>query len=964
MHLNIHSIKLHIHELRNMLLLLEFKFDFIAISESKLRKGTTPTVDISIDGYKEPYGCPSEATKGGVLLYVSNEFNILPRPDLEIYSSKQVESTFVEVINNNGKNDLVGVVYRHHSIDKSTFTNDYMSVLIDKLNNEKNKNIYISGDFNYNLLNCDSDNDISEFFELLTNNLLLPLISLPTRVVNSSHTLIDNIFTNVINPDIISGNLAVGISDHLPSFTLIPKSKVQHLPKKHNIYKRNIKNLNVTNLINDLNKFKWDSDLKLNDNNVNYSFDIFYDHVNETIDKHAPLRKITNREFKQKFKPWISIGILNSIKRKHKLFKTYINCSNPSRKEVLHHEYKSLRNQINILIEKSKKLINFFNESNKNLRKVWQGIKEIINIKTKSCSTPSCLLGKDKTITNPKDIAENFNTYFSSIASSILKERKYEGNKSFKDFLQNPLKNSLAFEPADVGEVLSIICRIKDSKATGPYSIPTKILHSIRDIISEPLTKIINLSFTTGTHPSKLKLSKTIPIFKKGSHLKVSNYRPISLLSNLNKIFEKLIFDRVYGFLEKYECIYEHQYGFRKKHSTNHALISITEKIRNSLDKNLYAVGVFVDFQKAFDTVNHNILIEKLDHYGIRGCINQWFKSYLSDRKQYVSIDGFNSKEAIIEHGVPQGSVLGPLLFLLYINDLHTSIKNSCTYHFADDTNLLGIGKSIKKIQKLLNKDLKQLMSWLLANKISLNKTKTELIVFRKPRSPPVRDIKVKLNGHVIVPCSTIKYLGLLLDETLSGNAHCSQLITKLTRANGMLTKIRHYVPQDKLLSIYFAIFASHMSYGCQIWGQNQLSSKFKKIVNLQKRAMRIMSFSNYDSASKPLFKQFKILKLQDQIALNNCLLIHDHSRNHLPHSFQDFFQPCVDLHNSNTRVSAGSIFVPHYSSTTYGRKSIKISAILKWNYLSQILNKNLLLLSKHTLKVLLTSHFLETYSI
>ena len=360
-------------------------------------------------------------------------------------------------------------------------------------------------------------------------------------------------------------------------------------------------------------------------------------------------------------------------------------------------------------------------------------------------------------------------------------------------------------------------------------------------------------------------MSKTIPVFKKGSRLTVSNYRPISLLSNINKIFEKLISNRVYSFLEKQKSIYEHQYGFRKKHSTIHALISITDKIRDALDNKSLAIGVFIDFQKAFDTVNHEILLNKLDHYGIRGCINEWFKSYLKDRKQFVSIDGFNSSEAILKHGVPQGSVLGPLLFLIYINDLNQAIKNCLTYHFADDTNLLRIGKSAKKIQKQINIDLKHLVSWLLANKISLNKTKTEIIIFRKPRQKLNINLCIKLNGHKLTPSPSIKYLGILLDETLSGKAQCKVLIDKLIRANAMLSKVRHYLPQEQIISVYHAIFSSHLSYGCQIWGQNEKSSLFKKISNLQKRALRIISFSRYDCPSVPIFKYYKILKLKDQ---------------------------------------------------------------------------------------------------
>ena len=236
------------------------------------------------------------------------------------------------------------------------------------------------------------------------------------------------------------------------------------------------------------------------------------------------------------------------------------------------------------------------------------------------------------------------------------------------------------------------------------------------------------------------------PIHKKDSKLDISNYRPISLLSNINKILEKLMFNRLYNYLKTHNCIYELQFGFRENHSTNHAILSITQKIQEAINDNRLAIGIFIDLQKAFDTVNHSILLKKLDHYGIRGNVNKWFESYLTNRKQFVNINGTNSDQGFIKHGVPQGSVLGPLLFLIYINDLHKCIKNSNTYHFADDTNLLYIPpkntrnykdekekkKSKQNIVRKLNTDLKSLNHWLMANEISLNSAKTEMIFFRK----------------------------------------------------------------------------------------------------------------------------------------------------------------------------------------------------------------------------------------
>ena len=212
---------------------------------------------------------------------------------------------------------------------------------------------------------------------------------------------------------------------------------------------------------------------------------------------------------------------------------------------------------------------------------------------------------------------------------------------------------------------------MKSNKSCGPTSIPTRILKLIQLEISKPLAEIINLSFLTGIHPEKLKIVHVKPLFKKGSKLLMCNYRPISLLSNLNRIFEQVMFTRVYEFLENSKSFYSLQFGFRKKHSTTHAIIDIIEKINQSLDKKQIVCGVFVDFQKAFDTVNHDILLKKLSHLGIKGSINEWFNSYLHKRKQFVSILGYKSNLATLtlNHGVPQGSVLGPLngFYFLFI---------------------------------------------------------------------------------------------------------------------------------------------------------------------------------------------------------------------------------------------------------------------------------------------------------
>ena len=661
------------------------------------------------------------------------------------------------------------------------------------------------------------------------------------------------------------------------------------------------------------------------------------------------------------------------------MYHKYLRCKDINIKTDLHAEYKSLKNRITSLIYFSKKdhYSKYFNQYSNNIKKVWIGIKNIINIKTKDQSSPNCIEVNNKHITDNKEICDSFNDYFSTVAENILNKNKTPIIKSFDTYMPPPNPNSFVFEPCTPNEVFLIIEGLNKYKGSGPNGIPTEILKLINYIICVPLSKIYNICITTGKQPDALKLAHAIPIFKKGSRLLVSNYRPISLLSNLNKILEKIMHKRMYAFLEKYEILYTLQFGFRSKYSTSHALIHMTEAIRSALDSGYVTCGIFVDFQKAFDTVNHNILLKKLETYGFRGVINDWFRSYLTDRKQKVVINGFESSCKTMYHGVPQGSVLGPILFLIYINDLHKCIKYCTTYHFADDTNLLNISKDYKSLQNKVNKDLKSLHKWLTANKISLNDGKTELIYFRK--SGPAPTLNIKLHGQRLVPCTSVKYLGVYLDEFLNGEAHCHELVKKLNRGNGMLAKARHYVPHLELKNIYHAIFSSHLMYGAQVWSTKLLSVN-EKVSRLQKSAMRIMTFSDFKAHSEPLFKDLSILKFQHSIDLANCVFVYDFLHNNLPSAFTDTFKRLAEMEtNCSTRqASIGQLFKPGYNTTSFGLKCIEKRCINSWNTISFEINKinksnyvnklkcpdiDLSKLSRYQLKETINKHILSQYS-
>ena len=390
--------------------------------------------------------------------------------------------------------------------------------------------------------------------------------------------------------------------------------------------------------------------------------------------------------------------------------------------------------------------------------------------------------------------------------------------------------------------------------------------------------------------------------------------------------------------------------------------MKISNQIQKAIDNGNNACGVFIDLQKAFDTVDHNILINKLEHYGIRGAALNWFKSYLSMRSQFVNINNTYSVTNTITHGVPQGSVLGPLLFIIYINDMHTAIKFSTVHHFADDTNLLYTNKSIKKINMHVNHDLQLLCQWLRANKLSLNADKTELVIFRSKTNKITKKLNFRISGQKIHPTTHLKYLGVYMDEYLNWDFQSTQIILKLQRANCMLSKVRHFVPINILLSIYHAIFSSHMYYGCQIWAQGT-SQFITRIKNLQNKAMRLISFKPYTFETSPLYKKHKILKFQDQIYLLNILFTYEYLNDSLPEAFTDTFYLTNTQHTYVTRnVSNQSLTIPQVNTIKYGSNSIINKSVKDWNSLVRTNPTIHKTQSKNKLKNILNKQLFESY--
>ena len=465
-----------------------------------------------------------------------------------------------------------------------------------------------------------------------------------------------------------------------------------------------------------------------------------------------------------------------------------------------------------------KKIINNHKNSTTQL---WKTFGKILNPnKVKHKSISSLLINENK-VTEPQVIADSFNNFFCNIGERLANNFSNQNNYDYKQFLKDPASQSIFLFNTNITEIINTVRNLKNSNSTGHDEFSLKFIKLSLPILAPSLVKIFNLSLTTGIYPDKLKIAKVIPIFKKGSPSSVNNYRPISILSTINKIFEKILYSRLINYIDKFQLLYKYQYGFRKNHSTDHALIELVDQIRFSIDKNQMTGGIFVDLSKAFDTVNHKILIGKLEHYGIRGKALELFKSYLDERKQYVQINNCKSDTRSISCGVPQGSVLGPLLFLIFINDL----PNCCDFVFfrifADDTNVFFHVKSADELREIGKIIMTALNSWFSANKMTLNTDKSTFTIFKSSRKIiPNLPEEIKFLGHEIKRTPYIKFLGITLDENLSWNHHIEDVCRKLKSFFHIFYNIREYLSNKEIQSIYYALVYSRIKYGINVYGQ------------------------------------------------------------------------------------------------------------------------------------------------
>ena len=524
-----------------------------------------------------------------------------------------------------------------------------------------------------------------------------------------------------------------------------------------------------------------------------------------------------------------------------------------------------------------------------------------------------------------RDVLETLNRHFVSVGTNLAKKIV---SRPGDDCLQNikTEQKVMKFKIIDSSFILNAIKQLKNGKAAGPDRVPTKIVKDVGDLVSKPLSMVFNSSLEKGIFPDIWKLARVTPIFKSGSKKDVKNYRPISVISIFSRMLERIVHDQIFDFLLENNVITKNQSAFRKRYSTITSLIGSADHWYENIDNKKLNLTIFLDLKKAFDTVDHKILVEKLRRYGMRDTAGNWFQSYLDQRTQFCAANGRKSMAREVTCGIPQGSCLGPLLFVIYLNDLENCLKFSKASIYADDTNVTIASEDIEKLVFEAQQELLNLSEWMRINKLSPNPAKTEYMIIGHSRKVNTLNISnaLMLNDSAIRRVTKTKSLGVTVDENLKWGEHFNTVKSKICGGLASLKKLKNIIPQSKLCSVYYAIVESHLRYANEIWGSLP-KTKLDILQRLQDRARSIVENARYkDNWSCDWLSVENIIRFDRSVMTYKI-------RNKLsPESLWDKFQQRSSQSSYATR-NCSDLQIPRLNSE-YAKKSYRYSAVKVWN--------------------------------
>ena len=911
-HLNVRSLWNKIDIIRNIL--SDQKVDIATFSETWLTSNI-PDEFIDINGYNivrndrnwsdDPI---RNVTKkgGGVCTYIKDGLNykVNTIPELTI-STKDIECHNFELILGNQKNVLIVNLYRPPQGDVDIFINLFDLALqnIDFVR----KDIIILGDFNIDFLDKSNVNTkgVNRFvFEYG----LTKLINNPTRYGVTKNSCIDQIITN--SDHILHAGVSdVNISDHELIFFV--KKKKKGIPTKTTFNGRSYRNYDTQNFIDFLDDQNWE--LFGHSEDPNTLWEIMLKNIKAAIDMLCPLKTFKIKKYKE---PWITQELIELIKDKDILLKR-------AKRSNLPEDWVNARRHRNDCLSKIRRAKSEFitselDNNKSDSKKFWNNIKTVLPINNKS--------NKKILLTNPDtnqdiheaDVAGYINDFFANIGPNLASD--FNTPWSFDGVeVGNKLEDIVATRE----EVLKLCKDIDTNKSSCIDDISSRVLKDALIHLNDKFTQLINKSFHLGIVPDLWKCAKVSPLFKGGDRNFVTNFRPVSLLPLPSKIIEKIVHNRMTVFFDENDILDPNQGGFRKKHSTIDTIAHLTNDIFNGINSGKLTMSCFIDMAKAFDTVNHVILCKKICKLGLAGNILKWVKNYLCQRKQCTYANGTMSTYLNISCGVPQGSILGPLFFIVYVNDIKSSLK-ACKYLlYADDTVLYLTG-NLEQSTIDLQTDLSNFKKWTDKNQLTMNVKKTKYVVFGlKSKTRKVGNHSMFINDHRLERVTSYKYLGLTLDMNLNYNKHLENCLKLISHKAFLLNKIRLYIDTNTAITIYKTMILPILEYGDVIYdGANQ--KLLNDLQTSQNRILRICLQRNYYTSTILLHRICNINKLKDRRVMHLNLYMFKQKGN----------VDIVNTRNVCTRAHDAVLYTTIKPNNEKFKRNIFYKGALSWNTL------------------------------
>ena len=911
-HMNIRSLNANFIEFEHFLHYIKVDIDFIVLSECWLQN--IQLYENVLNGYGMI--CSEKMNKsGGIVAFYKK--SVAKLIDVEKNVLEGCDSLFMCFETHNSKPLNLLAIYRSPSEAPALCINSLDKFL------KSEKLMGIIGDLNLCFKKHFTDINVENLYDLLLGYGYLPIISTPTRITTTTSSLIDQIFLNhevIEEYEMKHGNVDVNITDHKLQYLIMNvHGSIQHSKQKRPLI-RTFNSKNTDFFVNRLKKLNFEE--LTTENNVSSLYEDLMNQLIDIYNQSFPTVQISRK--KSRNKQWFDKNCQLAFKKKVKLYKKHqlTQCDEDKRAYEFHNKY------YRKLIKVTK------NNYNKNIIENCTGSKDLWKVVNN-------FLGKSRTKRVIKlKINENVVTDDITIANIMNKNFNEVGNiygrtptapNSHLQFFNARTTDSFYFEDITYHEVKNILTKLDDSKSSNDL-IPLKVFKKIPDNIIKRLTCLFNTSIYEGVFPDQLKYSKIIPVYKQGSVYDCNNYRPISLLSSVDKIIEKAVCSRIHDFLKKTNFFCVNQYGFRANHNTELALLSLTDRIYKAIDSKHFVVLLSIDLRKAFDVIRHDILLDKLENAGIRGFMLKWFQSYLSNRYHQTIVNGTESDVLKVQYGVPQGSSLGPLLYLIYFNDVQNIFNDSELNVFADDTCLITTNERLDDALKDMNHKIKTFEKFISANGIKINSTKTEYVILYPKGMKIDTNERLCYNDEEIKMKNEIKVLGLIIDRKLSFKSHVqSMLKKKLRKYLSIIFRMRQFMNLNCLLKIYFSHIHSLLSYCILVYGLH-CEANIDIIERFQIRIFKLIFRASTQSIYS-ILKKNRLLSFRQILKYKLLTLAHliKYDRDKVPHYFKDLYQT-----KSHTTLRNKMDYLTPYYRTSIGQRSIEFIIAKEWNPLPE----------------------------